>query len=190
MNGPHAKRRAFRPAPFPWNLTVAVALVVTVGCDQGIAPPEHERFGTISGTISYSTPWPPADGFVEIRFVALRFVPQDTADFLQLNRIEFSHPLAYGVVNDSFSIPDVAVGLFPYSGVARRATDDVFSWGPIGLLVENDGVFSVIEGETTHVHVDVDFANPPDFPKQPATWKQGRSSLPATNPKRPVEGAP
>jgi hypothetical protein len=80
--------------------------------------------------------------------------------------------------------------LFPYSGVARRATDDVFSWGPIGLLVENDGVFSVIEGETTHVHVDVDFANPPDFPKQPATWKQGRSSPPATNPKRPVEGAP
>lgn len=139
-------------------------LVAALACDAGIGPPDDKRVGTIAGTISYSTPWPSEDQFREIRFVALRFVPRDTADFLQLNRIEFSTPLRYGVSSDTFSIPDVAVGFFPYSGVARQATDDVFSWGPIGLFTEDDGVFSVEEAETTFVHVVVDFAAPPDFP--------------------------
>jgi hypothetical protein len=190
MISPYAKTRAFRLATSPWKVATVAAVVMAVGCDQGIAPPDQERVGTISGSISYSAPWPSANEFVEIRFVALRFVPQDTADFLQLNRIEFSRPLTYGLPGDTFTIANVPVGFFPYSGVARQATDDIFSWGPIGLLVENDGVFSVTEGETTRVHVDVDFANPPDFPKQPMSLKHTPTAPDMRNSQRRPEGRP
>lgn len=146
-----------------WILPICL-LLAAVACDSGIGPPTDERVGIIVGTIDYSAPWPPADQFREIRFVALRFVPRDTADFLQLNRIEFSAPLRYGVSSDTFSIPGVPVGFFPYSGVARQATEDIFSWGPIGLYADNEGVFSVAASETTFVHVSVDFNSPPPFP--------------------------
>lgn len=159
-NRPYAKKMA-SVAPF---CALILSATLMVGCNEGISPPTEDRLGTISGTISYSMPWPPPDEFVEIRFVALRFVPQDTADFLQLNRMVFSDPLTYGVAADTFTISNVPVGFFPYSGVARQATSDVFSWGPIGLFAGGDGVFSVDEAETTRVHVDVDFSNPPDFP--------------------------
>lgn len=152
------------------RLILPVAVVWLVGCDGGVSPPDDERRGTIAGVIEYSAPWPPEDQFREIRFVALRFVPEDTADFLQLNRIEFSNPLRYGVPRDSFVIGAVPVGLFPFSGVARQRTEDIFSWGPIGLYDENGGVFDVIEDETTFVSVIVDFANPPSFPKNGGGW--------------------
>jgi hypothetical protein len=164
-----------------WYVTAATGLICIAsvhyaGCDSGIAPPDTQRVGTIRGAITYSQPWPPADQFREIRFVALRFVPQDTADFLQLNRIEFSEPLAYGVDADSFLIPNVPVGFFPYSGVARQATADIFSWGPIGLYAENQGVFNVAQGETTFVDVVVDFAIIPDFPDFPLERPPGPSN--------------
>ncbi len=145
-------------------ILLALPLALLSACDGGIAPPETTRVGTISGTVTYSSPWPPEDQFQEIRFVALRFVPRDTADFLQLNRISFSDPLTYGLAADSFVVADVPVGFFPYSGIARQETDDIFSWGPIGLYQESDGVFNVVEGETTFVSVVVDFTSPPDFP--------------------------
>ena len=165
MNCLGAKTTQKRHGLFDVTICLFCGLWALAGCDSGIAPPDGNRVGTIQGVITYSDPWPSADQFREIRFVALRFVPRDTADFLQLNRIEFSDALSYGVSTDSFLIPDVPVGFFPYSGVARQATADIFSWGPIGLYAENDGVFSVTEAETTFVRVSVDFENPPPFPR-------------------------
>jgi len=164
MIAPLTKRVTRSPRQTAGVAGAFAALVLMLGCDGGIGPPEERRTGTIAGTISYSQPWPPAEKFREIRFVALRFVPQDTADFLQLNRIVYSNPLAYGVARDSFMIPLVDVGFFPYSGVARQATEDIFSWGPIGLYEDDEGVFAVEASETTFVHVVVDFDSPPDFP--------------------------
>ena len=146
-----------------WALIVA-ALLLSPGCDHGLEPPEVDPPGQISGTIQYVGSWPPADSVRDLRFVAMRFVPQDTADFLQLNRMAISERLAYGVSADTFTIDEVETGLFVYSGVAQNFDASILSWKPIGLVVEAGGLFTIESGTTTTVRVTVDFAKPPVFP--------------------------
>lgn len=131
--------------------------------------PDEVLPGAIAGVVTYvhgSDDWPPDSTLYDIRFVALRFVPTDTADFLQLNRMEISDRLSTRVARDSFLIRDVAPGVFPYSGVAYQYSANFFNWKPVGLSEGNGGVFTVKDGETTHVSVVVDFDNPPIFPPQ------------------------
>lgn len=134
-------------------------------CDSGIAPPPDTLGGTIVGKVNYRGTWPSADSVRDLRFVALRFVPVDTTDFLQLNRMEVSEQLRYGVSSDTFSISSVQPGLFPYSGVARQITDNIFSWAPVGLVTATGGIIELADAETLQVTVDVDFADIPAFPK-------------------------
>jgi len=148
--------------------TLLVALHVA-SCDGGLVVPDEETPGAIAGIVTYlhgDGLWPPDSTLFDIRFVAMRFVPADTADFLQLNRMEISNSLQTRVARDSFLITDVAPGIFPYSGVAYQYSEDIFDWKPVGLYEENDGIFTVRTGETTHVSVVVDFENPPIFPPQ------------------------
>lgn len=151
-------------------LAAAVLAVVSLAsCDHGLVVPDEETPGAIKGYVTYvhgGLLWPPPSMLFDIRFVAMRFVPVDTADFLQLNRMEISNSLHVGVGRDSFLISDVAPGAFPYSGVAYRFSESIFDWKPVGLYEENEGVFTVRNGETTRVSVVVDFANPPVFPPQ------------------------
>ncbi len=133
-------------------------------CDHGLAPPEPEVPGSIRGIVRYSGEWPPRSEVHDLRFVAMRFVPRDTADFLQLNLMAISGGLDYGVDADTFVIDDVAPGLFVYSGVAWQFTPNILSWKPVGLVEADGGLFAVESDRTTQVEVDVDFRNLPPFP--------------------------
>lgn len=159
-----------RPVEPATRLTGVLALVLAssvLGCDGGLAPPTEEQTGVIEGRITYAgapDAWDLAGTIQDLRFVAMRFLPQDTSDFLQLNRMAISDGLARDVAVDSFVIPDVEPGVFVYSGVAQQFDRDLLAWRPVGLYEANDGLFEVAPGETTRVEVTVDFANPPPFP--------------------------
>ncbi|GIV60475.1 hypothetical protein GQ464_017415 [Rhodocaloribacter litoris] len=137
---------------------------VLSGCDHGLAPPETPPAGAIRGVVTYTGTWPPRSEVRDLRFVALRFIPRDTTDLLQLNRMVFSETLAYGVPADTFFIDNVEAGTFPFSGVAQRFGTDPLAWRPVGLYRENGGLFQVRPGEVTELSLTVDFANPPPFP--------------------------
>lgn len=162
----HRRPAAVLPVLAAVALAAAVALSVS-GCDHGLVPPDDPPVGSILATITYEADpqnWPPRDSLHDLRFVAMRFVPLDTTDFLNLHRIVFSEPLAYNVPNDVMLLESVAAGAFLYSGVAQKYGPGLFAWRPVGLYEEADGIFHVRSGETTHVSVHVDFRNPPPFP--------------------------
>jgi hypothetical protein len=148
------------------SLLLAVIALFPLGCDHGLEPPGDIPAGAIAGSITYIGTWPPREQVRDLRFVAMRFVPQDTLDFLQLNRMAISNGLRYGVQSDTFTIRNVEPGAFLYSGVAQQVTSDLLSWRPVGLLDGDGGLYTVESGETTTVSLTVDFANPPLFPPQ------------------------
>ncbi|MCB0720354.1 MAG: hypothetical protein KDD65_18050 [Bacteroidetes bacterium] len=148
----------------PGTLFALTVILGLTACEGGLAPESDDSVGTIRGTVTYLGQWPPEDSVRDLRFVALRFVPADTSDFLQLNRIEVSRQLEYGLASDTFSVRGVGTGVFPYSGIARQVTENLFSWAPLGLVSENDGVIILGAGETIDVNVTVDFAHIPRFP--------------------------
>jgi len=141
-----------------------VVLFLITGCDHGLAPPDVPSAGTIRASIEYVGVWPEESDVHDLRFVAMRFVPIDTADFLQLNRMAISNRLDYGVLNQDVEISDVETGVFLYTGIAQQFTSNLLSWRPLGLYEDNDGIFFVTKDETTEVSIVVDFADPPVFP--------------------------
>ena len=149
------------PAPL-----LSLVISIFLGCDQGFSPPEDHSPGAISGIVSYTGVWPSPDSLHDLRFVGMRFVPTDTTDFLQLNRMVFSERLAYNVSSDSFKIEDVAPGVFFYSGIAQQFSGDLLSWRPVGLYETDNGIFVVKAGETISVEIFVDFQDLPRFPPE------------------------
>lgn len=143
---------------------MATAALLAVGCESPIEPPTDVALGTIEGVIEYASQWPPPAEIVDLRFVAMRFVPQDTADFLQLNRLEFSGRLEYYVTEQTVYLDEVPAGTYPFAAVARQRTQDVLSWQALGIYTENSGVFVVARDETVRVNITVDWDNLPDFP--------------------------
>lgn len=140
-------------------------VLVALSCDGGLAPPAAPQPGVIRGVVVYEGPWPSADSLFDLRFVAMRFVPRDTTDFLNLNQIVFNEPrLAFNVSRDTFLISSVAPGLFPYSGVAQKFGPVLTQWRPVGLYEAEGGVFRVRPGDTVAVEIRVDFRNLPPFP--------------------------
>lgn len=159
---PPVRRRRF---PAALAAAALLALALLAACDGGLAPPDAPPTGTIRGTVHYAGAWPPADSLRDLRFVAMRFVPQDTADFLELSRLVFSpHTLQRFVDHDTFVVRDVAAGAYVYSGIAQQYSPSLFAWRPVGLYEANDGVFFVSSGETTDVAITVDFRALPPFP--------------------------
>ncbi len=151
----------------PWVgvlLVLAIALLASSGCDSDIAPPIDVSVGSIRGIIEYTGGWPAGDAIVDMRFVAMRFVPLDTADFLQLNKLEFSDRLEYGVESQTVVLKDVPAGTYPFAVVARQKTSDPFSWEALGIYEENSRIFTVARDDTVDVAIAVDFDNLPDFP--------------------------
>lgn len=146
---------------------IPLALLLFASCDHGLVPPDTPPVGSIQGTITYvdTDTWPPLDSLVDLRFVALPFIPQDTLDFFRdLNSLVFSERLQYYVAADSFRIDSVDARAYVYSGVAQQFTTNLLSWRPVGLYEENGGVFEVRPNEVTEVNVTVDFRNIPPFP--------------------------
>lgn len=147
----------------------AAAAFWTAACDHGLAPPAEPPVGAVRAFISYEGAWPPRDSLLDLRFVAMQFVPQDATDLLELNRIEFSDRLPAEPPRsaDTVVLGNVDIGAYVFSGVAQHYATDLLAWRPVGLYEENGGVFHVRRGETTDVRVRVDFHNPPPFPSSP-----------------------
>lgn len=148
-------------------LLIVGTFLSSAACDHGFAPPEAPTAGTLVADVDYvdhPDSWPPAEQLRQLLFVAMRFVPRDTTDFLRLSGIVFSDPLELRVPRQQVVIEAVPIGSYVYSGVAQKYGSDIFDWRPVGLVEENGGVFLVAAGETTFVSVTVDFGNPPHFP--------------------------
>ena len=153
---------AARPARLRLVLAAAAVAAGLGACDGGLAPPEDRGPGAIRGAVRYTGRWPAADSLVDLRFVAMRFVPRDTTDFLQLDRLVFGPTkLATDVAADTFRVDSVPPGTYVYAGVAQHYSRSLFAWRPVGLV---SAPFEVRSGETATVAVDVDFARLPPFP--------------------------
>lgn len=156
-----------RPAILFERLAVTALVLVSSACDHGFAPPDEPSTGVLVADITFSGhpgSWPPDRELEQLLFVAMRFVPRDTSDFLRLNLIEWSDPLRIHVPGDRILMDEVPTGPYLYAGVAQKYGPGAFDWRPVGLVEENGGVFVVAAGETSFVAVRVDFTNPPHFP--------------------------
>lgn len=156
--GPAAWLR-FRLSLFALTCTLA-------GCSNGFEPPAEPPVGAIRALVTYQdapASWESevARSTNDLRFVAMRFTPQDTTDFFQLNRMAISDGLDRNVVADTVLIGEVEPGVFLYNGIAQQFSPALLDWRPLGLT---DGIFEVSAGETTTVRVVVDFDNLPPFP--------------------------
>ncbi len=138
-------------------------LLLASACDGGLEPPDTST-GAIRATITYPPldQWPSADSLRDLRFVALRFVPRDTTDFFDLNRISFSDGLTRRVLADTIVLAGIPATFYPYAGVAQRFSPNVLDQRVVGV-VPGDG-FLVPRGDTVDVRVTVDFRSPPPFP--------------------------
>lgn len=148
-------------------LLLFVSTAVIAGCDSGLVPPEAPDRGFISGTVSYQGPWPADSSLFDLRFVALRIIPTGEQDIISefgQQRVVLSTGLDRPVESDSFFVAQVTTGPYVYSGVAIQQSTNAFDWLPVGLYNENAGIFQVTPGDTTHIHINVDFDNIPPFP--------------------------
>ena len=148
-------------------LTFLFGAVWLIGCDHGLEPPADPETGFIHARIQYEgglASWPSPDSLTDLRFVAMQFVPRDTSDFIQLNRMVFSDRLQYDVAEQDITLAGVETGTFVYSGVAQKFGPGLFEWRPVGLITDNEGIFVVSANETTSVDIVVDFDEPPLFP--------------------------
>ena len=142
----------------------AMLVLLLVGCDHGLEPPDLPPFGTLVVDITYTGAWPPADSLRDLRFVAFRFVPRDTADFFRLNELLFSETLPTYVDRHRLVLDSVATGAFVYTVVAQRFSSVITDWRPVGQYTENGGVYTIAPAETTAIVIPVDFLNLPPFP--------------------------
>lgn len=144
--------------------TAALLLCLAAGCDHGLEPPDPPPFGTLAVEITYTGAWPPQDSLVDLRFVAFRFVPRDTADFFRLNELLFSETLPTYVDRHELVLDSVATGLFVYTVIAQRFSSTLTDWRPVGQYTENGGLYAIAPAETTRITIPVDFLNLPPFP--------------------------
>ncbi|MDZ4698085.1 MAG: hypothetical protein SH809_00145 [Rhodothermales bacterium] len=150
------------------TLCLVVVLAALTGCDHGLEPPDRDAVGALRGTVTYTGVWPPADSLFDLRFVGMRFTPQDTSDFLQLNRMVISPGLQRNVAQDSFFIDGIDAGVLVYNGIAEKFGPGILDWRPAALFSGGDGTILIREGEVATIQIDVDFSSRPPFPPNAA----------------------
>jgi hypothetical protein len=151
------------------SFALLIILISGSGCDGGLSPADADSnpVGVITGVVTYSGSWPPADSLKDLRFVPLQSEPQTAQDiFADIETLVFSERLNYFVDRDTFTVLDVQNGVYSYNAVAQRYGDELFAdWRPVGIYEENSGVITV-SGDTVHISVHVDFDNIPPFPAE------------------------
>ncbi|ACY47987.1 hypothetical protein Rmar_1096 [Rhodothermus marinus DSM 4252] len=157
-----------QPTRKPLTLLFPVILLLA-GCDGGLAPPPPSPLAVIEGTVYYNGPWPHPDSVRELRFVAMRFVPQSALDLLlRFNEIEYSDTLRRFVDSDTFRVvidlEGVAADTFRYSGIAWKFGPGLLDWRP---LVVYDRPLILRPGERRPIVLEADFRNPARFPGSP-----------------------
>ena len=141
-------------------------MVVLAGCDQGlkpVAPDPDVNEGEIHAHITYVGEWPAEDQIHDLRFVAMRFIPESETDLFRADEMEISDRLKTRVDRETVRLKEVRDGTFYYSGVAWRFSSSLFDWRIAGLYADNGGEFTV-NGDIVEIDIVVDFDNLPDFP--------------------------
>ncbi|MCS7083038.1 MAG: hypothetical protein N2561_06860 [Bacteroidetes bacterium] len=144
--------------------------LVAFSCDHGISPPPPPEYGAIRGSVRVRSPWPPRDSVRDLRFVAFRILPRDTADFLNLNNFIYSPSLLsyFGADSFAFFVDSVPAGLYLYSGIAQRFGPGLLDWRPVGLYADDPAAPKAfrVEGGLVRrdIQITVDFYRRPPFP--------------------------
>ena len=138
-------------------------------CYGGLQPagPDSDDRGVITGIVTYSGEWPPADSLLDLRFVPLRSEPKTAQDiFSDIDNLVFSERLDYFVDSDTFLVDEVQNGVYTYNTIAQRFGDELFAdWRPVGIYSEDDGII-LMQGDTVRISIRVDFDNLPPFPTE------------------------
>lgn len=154
---------------FPALLILALAIG---GCLESLEPEPEELnpTGTIRGRVTYTGPWPSEDRLVDLRFVAMKFVPRTEYDILAAlltGDLVSSSGLRRFVEVDTFSVQNVPNGVYVYNGIARQfGNNPAADWDALGIYEPNNGRFE-IRGNEIFIEVHVDFNNLPPFPPTP-----------------------
>jgi len=146
-----------------------IAILLLTQCDKGLEPPDEDLIppGVIQGTVTYSGDWPPQQSLIDLRFVPLPFVPETVFDiFSDLENLRFSNRLQYFEDEGTFIVENVRSGVYVYNIIAHQFGNNILAdWRPVGVYTENYGLIFV-EGDTTTIHIHVDFDNLPPFPPE------------------------
>ncbi len=157
-------KRYFLPALLTLSLMVG-------GCLESLEPEPEEvnPTGTIRGRVTYTGPWPSEDRLVDLRFVAMKYVPRTESDIfaaLLTGDLVSSAGLRRNVEVDTFSVQNVPNGMYVYNGIARQKSALLTDWDALGIYTPNNGRFE-INGNEIFIEVHVDFNNLPPFPPNP-----------------------
>lgn len=123
---------------------------------------EPDPAGVITGIVTYSGEWPPADSLEDLRFVPLKFIPQTPEDIISdFNNLVFSDRLDFYEERDTFKVEKVPNGRYIYNAVAQQF-GGITEWRPVGVYEENGGII-IIQDDTVSITIHVDFDNLPPF---------------------------
>lgn len=144
-------------------LLVLFAFIIA-SCNKGLEPEEVLPEGTLIVNILYNSDWPEPEDIVDFRFVGFKFEPQSEADFVRINEMLISDPLAYGVTNQTLMFEDIPNQRYYMGAIAWQYGPNVFAdWRAAAMYTAGNGQFT-IEGNTVEITITVDFNNLPDFP--------------------------
>jgi hypothetical protein len=143
---------------------VLLSLWFFSGCNQGLAPDTSASEGTLIVNLIYNSEWPPQDQIFEFRFVAFKFKPATTFDFLRINEMVISDVLEYGVDRQQIIFEEVPNQRFYAGAIAWQFGPSLLTdWRAAAVYAEGNGEFE-IDGNTVEITIEVDFNNLPDFP--------------------------
>ena len=164
----------------------SLVLLLTAGCDDGLAPFDESQPSGFSGLIRFRN-WPPPDSVQELRVVAFFEIPSDSAGLFNVllaggaavypavgtkGLAQYVDSLPYTFTNIESS-PSLQVAEYKYIVIAQKYGSNIFAdWKPAGVYTIKPGTFEpatlrvlyhrIIPG----INIDVDFHNPP-----PKPWK-------------------
>jgi len=154
-------------------LYFSVILFLSLGCDNGLKPPQEDKPKTgINGTVYYSN-WPPADSIQLLKIVFFKtFPPQDIFnEVISGNALTYPEALPEGLplnVNSTEYEIKLPAGTYEYITVVQQYGDDVLSqWRAVGQYNSHPGdslptpVTVIKDSLLQGIDIFVDFDNLP-----------------------------
>jgi hypothetical protein len=146
------------------HLLLIFLIFTLTGCNKGLAPDTSAKEGTLIVNLVYASEWPAQDQIFEFRFVAFKFKPATTFDFLRINEMLISDPLLYGAEQQQIIFEEVPNQRFYAGAVAWQFGPSILTdWRAAAVYADGNGEFE-IDGNTVEITLIVDFNNLPDFP--------------------------
>ena len=155
-------------------LLITFFSIVLISCDGGLDPSQVKvKTGYIKGTINYingANNWPPSDSVKDIRVVAFKNYPPNgiLEEVISGNAFYTLISLPFFVDSSNFEIEIPEPPLNVKYLVVAQQFGGLVDWRAIGVLygisATNPTEFTVNQGETKYVKINVDFNNLPPQP--------------------------